>query len=292
MSSNLSVVNFTVGGSLTVSGICTLSSVLNSSSNMDIQGLKTTSLEVTGISTFNNLPTSSQTPISDTQLTTKIYVDSGDAILDERITSTDADQRIYIDNEIITVNTSITNTDNDRKSYIDDADGVLNTRITDTDASQRIYIDQQITSVNEQKPLFYVHQTSNNTQTIPNNTMKLVSFSTVLYNVLSEYRIGDNVFTGAGYGGYYQFNASVCLPNITSGYIAFFKDNVEFSRGSSFSSSTTNPETTLTGSTMIYLNGLFTSGGNEVTLKVICSPSTVISGSISKTFFTGHFIQL
>jgi hypothetical protein len=26
-------------------------------------------------------------------------------------------------------------------------------------------------------------------------------------------------------------------------------------------------------------------------MKVICSPSTVISGSISKTYFNGHFIQ-
>jgi hypothetical protein len=97
MSSNLSVVNFTVGGSLTVSGICTLSSVLNSSSNMDIQGMKTSTLEVTGISTFDgSLPTSTQNVVNNDQLTTKIYVDNQDAT-----------QKTYIDENVTTINSRI-----------------------------------------------------------------------------------------------------------------------------------------------------------------------------------------
>jgi hypothetical protein len=63
MSSNLSVINFTVGGTLTISGKTTLAESVLSSSSVDIQGLTTTSLNTTGVSTFNgSLPTSTQTP--------------------------------------------------------------------------------------------------------------------------------------------------------------------------------------------------------------------------------------
>jgi hypothetical protein len=66
---------------------------------------------------------------------------------------------------------------------------------------------------------------------------------------------------------------------------------VEYSRGTSFSSTSTSLDTTLSISTVIYLKG----GAldyNEADVRVICTPSVVISGSQSKTFFTGFFIQL
>jgi hypothetical protein len=108
---------------------------------MDIQGVTTTTLNVTGTSTFTKLPTSSQTPTLDSQLTTKIYVDTADGVVNKRITDTDADQRIYIDASYGTLNTRITDTDSAQRTYIDASYGTLNTRITDTDAAQRIYID-------------------------------------------------------------------------------------------------------------------------------------------------------
>ena len=75
MSSNLAVVNFAVGGTLTVSGRTTLGDTTSMSSG-SFQGLETTTLAVSGASTFNNsLPTSTQTPTSNSQLTTKKYVD-------------------------------------------------------------------------------------------------------------------------------------------------------------------------------------------------------------------------
>jgi hypothetical protein len=39
------------------------------------------------------------------------------------------------------------------------------------------------------------------------------------------------------------------------------------------------------------LNGIGTTEKETLELRVICSPSTVIAGSISKCFFSGHFIQ-
>ena len=153
MSSNLSVVNFAVGGGLTVSGKTTLAETILSSSTASFQGVSTTSLNVTGTSTFNNsLPTSTQTPLLDAQLTTKFYVDTADSIqktyiddadlsLNTRITSVDSSRKTYIDEADLSLNTRITSVDSLRKTYIDEQDTILNTRITNTDAAQKIYID-------------------------------------------------------------------------------------------------------------------------------------------------------
>jgi hypothetical protein len=64
MSRNLSVSNFVVGGSLTVTGAVTLTDTLFSSSSAEFVNLSIT-----------NLPTSSQIPSSDFQLTNKLYLD-------------------------------------------------------------------------------------------------------------------------------------------------------------------------------------------------------------------------
>jgi hypothetical protein len=149
MSSNLSVINFAVGGTLTVSGKITLGETVLSSSSVDIQGLSTTSLNVTGNSTFTKLPTSTQTPTLDSQLTTKIYVDTADGIVNKRITDTDSDQKLYIDGSYNALNERITDTDSAQKTYIDASYNTLNTRITDTDADQRTYIDTQDTALGE-----------------------------------------------------------------------------------------------------------------------------------------------
>jgi hypothetical protein len=149
MSSNLSVVNFAVGGGLTVSGKMTLAETLLSSSTASFQGLSTTSLTTTGTSTFDgSLPTSTQTPTLDSELTTKIYVDTADTTLNTRITNTDADQRTYIDGSYNELNTRITDTDADQRTYIDGSYNELNTRITNTDADQRTYIDGSYNTLN------------------------------------------------------------------------------------------------------------------------------------------------
>jgi hypothetical protein len=119
--------------------------------------------------------------------------------------------------------------------------------------------------------------------------MTKVRYFENVYNVFSRYSNSEYLFRPGGYPGYYQFNATVCLPNITSGYIAIFKDNVEYSRGTSYSSTLTLPDTTLSISTVMFLEG----GAldyDEADVRIICSPSFVISGSQSKTFFTGSFI--
>jgi hypothetical protein len=97
---------------------------------VDIQGLSTTSLNVTGTSTFTSLPSSTQTPTLDSQLTTKIYVDT-----------TDSAQKKYIDDADTVLNNRITSVDNSRKTYVDDADTVLDNRITSVDNSRKTYVD-------------------------------------------------------------------------------------------------------------------------------------------------------
>jgi hypothetical protein len=142
MSSNLAVVNFSVGGTLSISGKTTLAETVLSSSTASFQGLSTTSLNTTGTSSFNNsLPTSTQTPTLDSQLTTKIYVDTADTTLNTRITDIDALQRTYIDTQDTALDTRITDTDSIQKMYIDDADTVLNNRITSVDNLRKTYVD-------------------------------------------------------------------------------------------------------------------------------------------------------
>jgi hypothetical protein len=142
MSSNLAVINFSVGGTLSVTGKVTLSESVKSSNLGEFQGIQTTTLSVSSTSTFNgSLPTSNMTPTLDNEFTTKIYVDTADLFLNTRITDTDAAQKTYIDDADSVLNTRITDTDSAQKTYIDDADSVLNTRITDTDSAQKTYID-------------------------------------------------------------------------------------------------------------------------------------------------------
>ncbi len=163
--SNLAVVNFSVGGTLTVSGKITLAETVLSSSTASFQGLSTTSLTTTGTSTFNgSLPTSTKTPTLDSQLTTKIYVDTADTTLNTRIMDNDTSVRTYID-----------------ASYNE-----LNTRITKTDADQKTYIDNQISDI-KVKPIFYVFQSVTSTQSVPNNAMTKVRYFENVYNVFGRY---------------------------------------------------------------------------------------------------------
>jgi hypothetical protein len=147
MSSNLAVVNFSVGGTLTVSGKITLAETILSSSTASFQGLSTTSLDTTGASTFTSLPTSTQTPTLDSQLTTKVYVDTADTTLDTRITDTDSAQRTYIDTQDTALGKRITDDDTSVRTYIDASYNELNTRVTNTDSTQKTYIDTQDTAL-------------------------------------------------------------------------------------------------------------------------------------------------
>jgi hypothetical protein len=138
MSSNLSVINFAVGGTLTTTGKTTLGDTLLSSSSASFQGLSTTNLIVSGTSTFNNsLPTSIQNPTLDAELTTKIYVDNADTNLDKRITDNDTAVRIYIDLSYNELNNRVSINDTDVRNYIDLSYNELNKKITDTNNSIR-----------------------------------------------------------------------------------------------------------------------------------------------------------
>jgi hypothetical protein len=142
-------------------------------------------------------------------------------------------------------------------------------------------------------PIFYVIYLANNSQTVPANTSTKVLYPYNLFNVLTKYSNSEYLFRPTAYSGYYQMNACVCLPNITSGYISIFKNGVEYSRGSSFSSTTTNADTTLCISSIMYLNGdSVASSADYCDIRVFCNPSVVITGlNTVKTYFNGHFIQ-
>jgi hypothetical protein len=74
-------------------------------------------------------------------MTTKVYVDTADGVVNTRITDTDSAQRTYIDEQDTKLDTKITDTDLIQKLYIDDADTVLDNRITSVDNSRKTYID-------------------------------------------------------------------------------------------------------------------------------------------------------
>jgi hypothetical protein len=135
MSRNLSVSNFTVGGTLTVTGVVTLSEIFSSSS-----------AEFVNLS-ITNLPTSSQIPSSDYQLTNKLYLDGEINTVNSRITSVDNSRKTYVDSGDVVLDSRITSVDNSRKIYVDSADATLNSRITTVDNSRKSYVDEQINSI-------------------------------------------------------------------------------------------------------------------------------------------------
>ena len=137
MSANIAVINFTAGGTLTVSGKTTLGDQLLSMNSGSFQGLSTTTLATSGAATFSVLPTSTQTPTINAQLTTKVYVDT-------QITATDLARKLYVDASMGVLNLLIGSTDAARKLYVDASMGVLNTRITSVDAARKTYVDNAI----------------------------------------------------------------------------------------------------------------------------------------------------
>jgi hypothetical protein len=316
MSSNLAVINFAVGGTLVVSGKTTLSETVLSSSTASFQGVSTTSLTTTGNSTFTELPTSSKTPTLDNQLTTKVYVDTADGVVNKRITDTDADQRIYIDGSYNALNKRITDTDSAQKTYIDASYNALDISLTNKISSQytqentwsevqlfsklpyvganltptrgvdltpRSYVDSSIRET-QQKPVFYVFLSPS--QTIANNTLSRIFFRNKVFNLFDKYDINtDFVFTPSlVYSGYYNLSTTVSFPNITSGYIAIYKNGVEYSRSNSITSST---PVSLSVSTIMY----FKSNTDNADVRLICSPSNTLVSGQSNSFFTGSFIQ-
>jgi hypothetical protein len=74
MSSNLSVINFTVGGTLVVTGSVSLGESLISSSSAQFQSLSTV-----------NLPTCNEVPTVNNQLTNKIFIDNEIKVVNARI---------------------------------------------------------------------------------------------------------------------------------------------------------------------------------------------------------------
>ena len=204
MSANLAVINFAVGGTLTVSGNVTLSNPISSISSANFYGLSTTTLAVSANSTFNgSLPTSTQTPTSNTQLTTKVYVDS-------QITNTDSTRKSYIDIADNSLNLLITSTDATRKSYVDIADHSLNLLIISTDTARKSYVDIADNSLN----LIIISTDATRKTYIDNSFNFLYNHFTTLFNTPVSGQVLQQV--------YYGSQNSVLIGSVSnSGYIAY-----------------------------------------------------------------------
>jgi hypothetical protein len=74
MSSNLSVINFTVGGTLVVTGSVSLNESLISSSSAQFQNLSTI-----------KLPTCNEEPTKNNQLANKLFIDNEIKVVNARI---------------------------------------------------------------------------------------------------------------------------------------------------------------------------------------------------------------
>jgi uncharacterized FlaG/YvyC family protein len=197
MSSNLAVINFAIGETLTTTGKTTLADTLLSSSSASFQGLSTTDLDATGKSTFNtSLPKSIKTPTLDAELTTKTYVDNAETNLDKRITDNDTAVKHYTDLLYNELNDRVSTNDTDVRFYIDASYNELNDRVSTNDTNVRFYIDASYNELNDRitstglqisniqvKPLFYVYQSTNVTQTIQNASMTKVAYPSVLYYI-------------------------------------------------------------------------------------------------------------
>ena len=145
MSSNLAVVNFTVGGSLVCSGSVTLAQGVDCFFPSSFQGITTTNLTAAGNTTFNEkLPTSTKTPTTSDQLTTKIYVDTNlntaktninslISLLDASMILLNQEMTSYVDNSIHILDTSMNLLNVAMKNYVDSKILILNDRITSVD---------------------------------------------------------------------------------------------------------------------------------------------------------------
>jgi hypothetical protein len=327
--SNLAVINFSIGGTLSISGKTTLAETILSSSTASFQGLSTTSLNSTGTSTFTSLPTSTQTPTLDSQLTTKVYVDTADGVLNKRITDNDTSVRTYIDASYNELNNIVSGNDTSVRTYIDASYNELNTRVTDTDSTQKKYIDQEVASVftrentwseiqlfsklpyvginltpsrgqdltlksyvdtsirtTQEKPVFYVFLSPS--QTIANNTLSRVFFRNKVFNLFDKYDIINDFFFKPSlvYSGYYNLSTTISFPNITSGYIAIYKNGEEYSRSNAVSSASP-VALSLSVSTIMYFNR----DTDVADVRLFCTPSNILVAGQSNSFFTGSFIQ-
>jgi hypothetical protein len=139
MSSNLAVINFAVGGSLTVSGKTTLAETVLSSSSVDIQGLTTTSLNSTGKTTLKDTLISTSTGSFQGLSTTTLDATSTGSFQGLSTTNLNA-TGLSTFNSSLPTSTLKPTLDNDftTKIYVDTAD-----------STNKTYIDTNVSPINK-----------------------------------------------------------------------------------------------------------------------------------------------
>jgi hypothetical protein len=139
MSSNLAVVNFTVGGTLVVSGKITLAETVLTSSSMDIQGLTTTTINITGKTTLKDTLTSTSTGSFQGLSTTTLNATSTGSFQGLSTTNLNA-TGLSTFNSSLPTSTLKPTLDNDftTKIYVDTAD-----------STNKTYIDTNVSPINK-----------------------------------------------------------------------------------------------------------------------------------------------
>ena len=88
------------------------------------------------------------------------------------------------------------------------------------------------------------------------------------------------------YSEYYNLSTTISFPNITSGFIAIYKNGVEYSRSNAVNSSSP-VALSLSVSTIMFFN----SDTDVADVRLFCTPSNILISGQSNSFFTGSFIQ-
>jgi hypothetical protein len=153
------------------------------------------------------------------------------------------------------------------------------------DLTPKSYVDSSIRDT-QQKPVFYVFLSPS--QTIANNTLSRIFFRNKVFNLFDKYDINnDFTFTPSLlYSGYYNLSTTISFPNITSGYIAIYKNGVEYSRSNTVSSATPIA-LSLSISTIMYFKNI----NDFADVRLFCTPSNILVSGQPNSFFTGSFIQ-
>jgi hypothetical protein len=205
--------------------------------------------------------------------------------LNTRVTNTDSTQKTYIDQEVASVFTR-ENTWSEvqlfsKLPYV----GINLTPSRGQDLTPKSYVDTSIRTTQE-KPVFYVFLSPS--QTIANNTLSRVFFRNKVFNLFDKYDIINDFFFKPSlvYSGYYNPSTTISFPNITSGYIAIYKNGEEYSRSNAVSSASP-VALSLSVSTIMYFNR----DTDVADVRLFCTPSNILVAGQSNSFFTGSFIQ-
>jgi hypothetical protein len=256
MSNNLAVINFSAGGSLTVSGKTTLGDALLSSNSGNFQGLITTQLNVTdildgqtakfinldcdiltvydGAYFFNDTPSCSIAPTRLSSLTNKNYVDKKatdiysfiDASynqLNTIISTNDTNIKDHLDASYNVLNNLISTNDTNINDHLDASYNELNTTISDTNTLLRTDISNNIGNLG-QKDFMYLENVD--IQTTAPSIRKLLNWNKIKLLIGRDPTLVVDTNTGyirPQFSGLYNVTVAIDSPSCDNVFLQIMK---------------------------------------------------------------------